>query len=245
MTLSEIQIAFSRFLRGKADFPLDEIAPAGTLTPAASAEVYRTAYTSRLTEALGETFEAVWRVLGDENFFDVCRKYIAGHDSSSPNLSDYGSSFPSFTSESFPDFPFLSDLAHFEWEWKDAFHAPECAFRASDLETDDPGSLILEFVPSFRIFSSPYAILTLWEHREDEAEDGSGIDWAGPEYFYVVRHRFTMMSHRLTAEEFGLVSALCSGTALGPAVEEASMSELEVGTLFRHLVESGAVAGGR
>ena len=47
------------------------IRPAGRLKTAASAlEVYRRAYVARLTEALGDTYEAVWSVLGDDVFFD-------------------------------------------------------------------------------------------------------------------------------------------------------------------------------
>lgn len=242
MKLSEIQTAFSRFLRGKADFPLNEIEPAGTLDADGAVRVYKTAYSARLTEALGETYETIWRVLGDDDFFDICRNFIASHDSVSPNLSDYGREFGSFCAHAFPDFPFLEDLGAFEWEWKNAFHAPDKALRPSDLGRD-PDSLVLDFVPSFRLFWSRFAILTLWEHRTDEDEDGSGLAWETPETFYVVRSNFTMRSHRITPDEYSLLSDLWAGKTLGIAVDQTSLSEVEVAGLFKRLVESGAIAG--
>ena len=44
------------------------IAGGGKLTPAEAVGVYRNGYPARLSEALGETFEACWRMLGDMNF---------------------------------------------------------------------------------------------------------------------------------------------------------------------------------
>ncbi len=52
---------------------LKEIVPGGSLSAKAALDVYRTGHIVRLTEALGETFEAVWWVAGDTHFFRLQR----------------------------------------------------------------------------------------------------------------------------------------------------------------------------
>src|SRR4051812_47348056 len=88
----------------------------GKLTPAEAVGVYRDGYPARMTEALGETFEACWRVLGDEDFLEACRIYSRAAPSVSHNLSDYGGSFPEFLDDRFKkQAPFIKDLAVLEW----------------------------------------------------------------------------------------------------------------------------------
>ncbi|MFX5734457.1 DNA-binding domain-containing protein, partial [Acinetobacter baumannii] len=85
---------------------------------------YRRGYRARLTEALGETYEAVWRVLGDEEFFSATRSFIAEEPSRSYNLSDYGQRFPDFLSARYQqEAGFLGHLAHLEWAFKSCFHS--------------------------------------------------------------------------------------------------------------------------
>ena len=92
----------------------------------AAVGVYRTGHIVRLTEALGETFEAVWWVAGDEHYFQLAKEFLLAHPSASYNLSDFGISFPNFLDkrQPFSDLPFLADLARFEWLFKEVFHLP-------------------------------------------------------------------------------------------------------------------------
>ena len=53
-------------------------------------------------------------VVGDGDFFALCREYIAGHRSSSYNLSDYGRELPAFLAEKNGLPEFLGELAAFE-----------------------------------------------------------------------------------------------------------------------------------
>ena len=55
---------------------LNGIIPGGNLSTQEALEVYLNGYPARLTDALGQVYEAVWPVLGDEEFFRVCREYI-------------------------------------------------------------------------------------------------------------------------------------------------------------------------
>ncbi|MDO8494631.1 MAG: DNA-binding domain-containing protein [Deltaproteobacteria bacterium] len=152
MRLADFQKRFVRsVLRSKSDPALAKtIRPGGTLPgPAAVLKVHREGYFARLTEQLGETYEAVWSVLGDQKFFQLCREYIRKHPSIFYNLSDYGAEFPLFLEKQkeAKKFPFLPDLALFEWGFKEVFHGAEPL-----------------------VFTSEYQILPIWRRRAEKEQ---------------------------------------------------------------------------
>jgi hypothetical protein len=79
--------------RDEAADVLAAIVPGGTLDAAGALEVYRRGYRARLTEQLGETYPSVWRVVADDDFFELCRAYIAAHPSASYTCRITGASF--------------------------------------------------------------------------------------------------------------------------------------------------------
>src|SRR5688572_29447575 len=86
MNLTALQKAFAKAVYLSKKNPeelLHEIIPGGSLDVKGALGVYQNGYPARLTEQLGETFEAVWWVLGDEDFLTVCRTYIAENGSQS------------------------------------------------------------------------------------------------------------------------------------------------------------------
>ncbi len=126
MSTFEFQKLFSRAFKTGTDLNEFDFTPAGSLQPKEALEVYRQGYPARLFEALGETYETLWKVLGDEDFEALCLDYISLHPSSSPNLTDYGEDFSKYLlqkKEIFEESVLLSDLAHFEWEFKECFHS--------------------------------------------------------------------------------------------------------------------------
>ena len=131
---------------------------AGTLKMQEAVEVYSSGYPARLFEVLGETFETVWKVLGDEDFQFLCIAYIEGHPSRSRNLSDYGESFSDFIEGHLPqEVPrgLLADLARFEWAFKECFHSPyENAAEIPDLRNSEPENLqftVMKSVMAIRV----------------------------------------------------------------------------------------------
>jgi hypothetical protein len=101
-----------------------EAEPAGQLELGQAVEVYREAYLARLTEALGDTFESVWTVLGDKKFYQISEEYILNFGSNSYNLGDFGEQFWDLLAKHHlsKPFPFLVDLARLEWCYKEVFH---------------------------------------------------------------------------------------------------------------------------
>ena len=100
MSDSPLEALQRRFVRSVTFMTDPELVAAvtggGKLSAAEAVDVYRGGYPARLTDALGETYETCWRVLGDEGFFAAAQTYISRHPSRSHNLSDYGEAFPEF-----------------------------------------------------------------------------------------------------------------------------------------------------
>lgn len=227
LTLSQFQHLFVRTsLRGEDDQIepkiLQGIAAGGSLTPATSLEVYRRGHIVRLTEALGETFEAVWWISGDSDFFRLARQFVLMHPSSSYNLSGYGQTFPQFLEDvcPFPDFPFLPDLARFEWLFKQVFHKPQHEhlppghFQHVGLS----GGIRFTFGPSVHLFRSPYSVYEVWKLRGTDQELLPEPDWNIPQRLVCYKHQQQVYVKHLSQPEYSLLERLLSGSSIEEAL---------------------------
>lgn len=76
-------------------------------------------------EALGETFNTVAALVGEEFFSALAAAHAEKHPPQSMNLNDYGDEFPAFIA-SFPhtqSLPYLADVARFDAAWHQSFFA--------------------------------------------------------------------------------------------------------------------------
>lgn len=222
-----------------------EVLGGGRLAAEDAVAVYRRGYPARLSEALGETYKRVWRVLGDDDWFAACAAFIPTERSVSGNLSDYGGGFPQFL-ESWSGAahaPFLGDLARLEWTFKELFHAP----RHEGLE---PAELARSAGPRTRfLFGAATALLTLG-HRVHaiwtrELEDETPLDpgsWRGSEDLFLFKKDGRVFSRPLTPPETAALTGLRAGRTLEEALSGAEGLEADaVSALFKDLAESRAV----
>ena len=250
MPSSALERLQRRFVRSitfapDADFAAS-IAGGGRLTPASAVEVYRRAYPARLTEALGETFEACWRVLGDDGFFDACRSYIARFPSLSHNLADYGAGFPDHL-RSRPESeyaPFLGDLARFEWEFKELFHrAPHAGLSAAELAERTKESSVLRFGAAATLLRFEHRVYGIWSRdREDESSLGPS-DWEGSERVLLYKNGGSeVFGKSLGGPEYAALFALMAGAPLGEALAGADgLDEDGVSKMFGFLAGSALI----
>ena len=169
LPLRDIQSSFSRMIcnqQNEAEF-IESIVPGGSLSKEEAIDVYKRAYKARFTDVLGETFESVWWVLGDAHFFEIAHEYIYTHREFVYNLSEYGKTFPEFLSKNpvLKTYPFLSDLTSFEWTFKELFHEEDAGGINPENMMDSAldGSIILRFKKAYRLFSSDYDVVSIWD----------------------------------------------------------------------------------
>lgn len=233
----------SSLLSGRWTKELDpEILPAGTLDSFSALNVYSIGYDARLTEALGETYETVWRVLGDETFFEACREFIKSNDSKSYNLSDYGKEFTSFLDASFSEIPFLHELAEFERIVAFLFHLPPVF--AVDLTEKilgkRPEDLRFVFSESCIFLRNEFSVSELWKNRNREFQDLSKVK--EKEYLLLGKKGEELKIESLKESEWILGRKLKEGKTLLEALNESEFLPSDPG--FVSVFVSKLVQGG-
>jgi hypothetical protein len=169
-------------ITGQGPLPAD-FRPAGKLSLETAFAVYRNGYASRLSEALGDIYEVVWKVLGDETFFEVAGTFLRQTPSESHNLGDYSEHFATYIEAHSVtrDFPFLPDLARMAWLHKVVFNA------ANEIGRNDQQMLALlseegataKFVRGFALFKSEFCVYDLWKCLKENLQTSSA--WRIPQ----------------------------------------------------------------
>ncbi len=228
-----------------------QIVPAGTLSVGAALDVYRNGYVVRLCEQLGETYEALWWCLGDEDFFSLCRRFIGQHRSHSHNLSDYGGEFAALVggSEYAESWPFLADLARFEWSFKELFHQREHAHAGAAWLASHPrlSDAPLRFGEACLLFRSDFSIHEIWKARHSACASELP-DWRGAQWLLAYKLGAAIYIEELDEASFAILSLLRGGSSIDEALSSASESFPDFGEnaaaeLFARVLKSGIVSG--
>jgi hypothetical protein len=206
-------------------------------------EVYRRAYPARMSEALGETYEACWRALGDEDFLAACAEYARRSPSRSHDLGDYGRTFPSFLSRRFGEIaPWIADLGRLCWEFARLFHEKtQRGLSAAELAASIRPSSRLRLVASRRRLSLRHSVHGIWSRDRCDDTPIRREEWAGPQRLLLYKPGGDDIYVRvLTRAEDACLSALEAGAALGEAAGKLSADQAR--GFFEFLGGRGLVA---
>lgn len=241
MLESHIQGSTRKTTVDLADVQMDSslvssISPGGTLSATDSVDVYSRAYLLRLTETLGEVYETVWRLLGDETFFETAADYISKNPSHSHNLSHYGATFPDFLRHRFFDTGLLTDLALFEWKFAELFHKKEeTGLEPTELAELTPASGI-EFVDSLFFVDACGPAYSLWKVREHP--EPPEIDLAEREAIIACKKNGQIFIRESTSGEVQLATLLTMGKTVEAALAESAITPSEVEGFFSFIAQS-------
>lgn len=255
LTLKDYQQLFSQAaLEGdqSESYPrlLETLTPGGTLTGPDAIGVYANGVTVRLTEALGETFEAVWWVCGDEDFFALTKHFIQAQPSTTYNLSKYGKEFPEFLDEvsPFPDLPFLGDLARYEWLFKELFHTGQHESVSPDSiqSLTEDATIRFRFGHAVRLFASRYAIYDLWKLRGTAHEGEPPAEWDHPQFLLLYKKDRQIYINEVGEAEFSVLNALGEGQSIETALHSATeahpiFSQEHISQLFQMVFHTGII----
>lgn len=243
--LSILQQQLTKSAIGAADPALvGQVRGGGELTSAEAVAVYREGYAARMTEALGETFEACWRVLGDEEFLEACKEYCRSVPSKSHNLSDYGFSFPIFLLNRFrAQAPFIGDLARLEWAYKELFHAaPHTALTAEQLSVAVKENSVLIFGSAVKSLSFDFSVVDIWRRDRSDATPLSRSDWEGPQDALLYKSGGTQVFSRiLAAPEASVVNLILNGISLDNTLASSSLDESAARNFFSFISQAGLI----
>lgn len=212
---------------------LDQIIPVAKLTTEGVLNVYRNDYTARLTEAIGETFETTWAVLGDRDFLNLCREFIEKRPSTFRELGEYSRGFAAFVkSLSNIDYPFLSDLLDFELAFWNLFHLKNEGTKVSlDLSLNELLECSFVFTKNIKLFKWDYKIFELWKHRKvglSELEE----DIYQKQNLILFKTSSFVEAFELSEVQISIFEKLLVGQNLNDILEQVDVNPQEISDLF-------------
>lgn len=200
---------------------LEQIEPISQLSSEACLQIYSRGYLARLTESLGDTFEATWWVLGDEDFFQITRDYILNHRSNYFDLSDYGEGFPDFLLRTTQanEIPFLVDLAKFEWLFKKTFHSANIGPVDPSFYNQITEDTSLAASDSATLFSSSYSIYELWQLRSQPIELAYELNMNSPNFLLIYKKESQIYIKNLDSKQWVLLNQLFQGETIEKSLQ--------------------------
>jgi hypothetical protein len=202
------------------------------------------------TDALASRFPVCRALVGDELFQAMAASFMKQSPVRSPVLTPYEDAFCDFigTFPSARSVPYLADVARLESALFSASHAE----HTPPLTVDELASLApcrwdqmrVELLPSVRIVTSRYAIVSVWEAHV-RGRSPFAIDSSVPEDALVARPDLEAEIHRLHPGGALFVSKLLGDATLGAAASAAARADrrFDLITSLSGLFRSRVVVG--
>jgi hypothetical protein len=222
---------------------LQQIVPVGKLSKSQVLDVYRGDYVARLTGALGENFEALWAVLGDKEFFKLCKLYLEAHPSQASDLGEVGHHLPTFLKANGYEesYPFILDLVNFEIEFWKTFHSMKNS--QDSLVKPSLENLIhakINFRDDLKLFNWNFKIKDIWSYREKGFASVTD-DFNQEQSILMFRNENNVMLLELLSSQMKLIKNLKEGKSLSEALEDVEIEVDEIQQLFSQLELHGLI----
>jgi hypothetical protein len=185
-----------------------------------------------LVRALAARYPVVRRLIGDDSFLDVARRFVAKQPPRLPIVQHFGETFPHYLRSlgEAASFDYVADIAELEAARAHAYHsadAPSLDARALSflsMARFNECGLILH--PSVVLVASRFPIVTIW--RANQKDEGSGIlDRWRPEAALIARPFLDVDVLLLPAGGHMFMNALLHGWTIGAAAASARDDDQE------------------
>ncbi|WP_426100494.1 DUF692 family multinuclear iron-containing protein [Massilia sp. TSP1-1-2] len=189
--------------------------------------LYRGNLTATWNKVLCAAFPIVRALVGDDFFTALARAYGLAHPSDNADLHHFGASFADFLAlfEHVADYPYLPDMARFEWLLHRAHYAPDgAALSAAALSALSPQEFEdarFALHPACALFASSWAIAQLWQAHQADSGAVFPQAMATPCTAAIVRPAWKTTAVALTAASHAALLALASGRTMGEALDAA------------------------
>ncbi|MET3134778.1 hypothetical protein AAKU55_005080 [Oxalobacteraceae bacterium GrIS 1.11] len=212
------QPAIAAAVRGQSGLPAD-----------ARLAIYYNAYRCRMREALSEAFDKTWSYVGDEMFAELAQDYLDAQPSHYRNLRWFGAGFADHAAQALPDYPFIAELARFEWALGLAFDAVDAAaVGLADLAQVAPeawGELVFGLHPSVQLVSMDWNTVALWKALGEQQAPPEAAAAPQAQCWLVWRSELQPHFRSLDALEAQALEALGRGASFGGVCEAAAAAD--------------------
>ena len=189
--------------------------------------LYRGNLTVTWDKVLSAAYPVIRQLVGAEFFSALSRAYGMANPSTDGDLNHFGAGFATFLAhfEHVAQYPYLADMARFEWTLHRNHFAPDGAvLTAAQLAAHDPLGLEqarIRLHPACSLFASPWAIVPLWQAHQPGSGVGFPQDMAEPSFGAIARARWKSEVAAIPASAHAALAALASGERFGAALDAA------------------------
>lgn len=234
--------------------PRTHQAPACALFPARDAirrepDVAPTAYrTVDAVDLLVQRFPVVRRMVGDESFSSMARRYMFSALARASIRSNYGDTFPQFLRSLGTAAPleYVADIAELEMVCGKARRStdarPMSMRDVASLRIGQLKELCAVVHPSVFLVSSRFPIVTIWENNRGDAGPRMVERWMA-ESALVARPHLDVEVRRLSRGGHAFIGALSQGETVSSAVEAGRLvaPDFDVGANLTLLLDANIV----
>lgn len=157
---------------GSASLPLQR----GSIDRERQLGVYSNAYQLRLTEALRGNYEALYKLLGDDDFNAMSRRFIRAHPPDTASIRWFGGDLADFLGKTAPfsEVPAIAELTRFEWALRHTVDAADGEEpTVEDLQRISPsewGDLVFNLHPSVTVLEFHWNTPQIWQALHDDLD---------------------------------------------------------------------------
>ena len=199
------------------------------LEAVARLDIYANMYFYRLLDVLKDDYPTLVAVVGGVGFHNLVTDYLLRHFPTHPSLRYAGAHLPSFLAhhQLAEQYPFVAELAAFEWALVDSFDAPD----APNLSREQLLTVPSAAWPGLRFTLDPSVRLQAarWEVHQVRQQVDAGDTAAAPlrssVWVRIWRQGHTVRYRSVGAGEWHALSALAKGESLGAACAAAEEAE--------------------
>jgi hypothetical protein len=203
-----------------------------------------------LIRALAARYPVVRRLIGDDSFLEVARRFVAMQLPQLPIVRHFGETFPQYL-RSLGDaasFEYVADIAELEAARASAYHSADArpldarAFSLLSTARCNEYGLILH--PSAALVASRFPIVTIWRANQTDANSGILDQWRA-EAALIVRPFLDVDVLLLPAGGHIFITALSTGSTIAEAAASATADDpgFNLAASLTMLVEANTIVG--
>ena len=234
MKLKELQTNFADHLYNKNNKICAVISPS-KISPENRLQVYRNNVFGNFDGVLESIFEVTKKIIGEEEFEKLAKKYHQKYYSQSGDLNDYGEFFPKVFSTKI-----LKELAELEWLFHRSYFAPDRTKidlkKLQNLNEEKFFKLKFKLHPSCHLLASNYPIYRIWKNHKKKT--------GKKEFILIERALDNCQIHNLSEVEFQFLKQIEEGKNIYKIYQKMAKQnhQFDIGTLINKYVSIGILS---
>ena len=251
MKLEELQRQFAnQIYNPKQDKIFNEIIPS-KVAIADRLEIYRNNVFGNFDSVLEIIYPITKKIVGENYFDNLCKKYHKQHPSKSGNLDDYGKYFYKLINDlkSEHKLPYLKDVAKIEWQCHFAYFTKDVAGfeveKFQNLKEKELFKVRFKLHPSSYLLASKHPIYSVWKFSESDKKQKLNLGKLKNEWVLIERANWKTNVLELSEPEFLFLKHIKKGQNLYQIYQDLNKKypNFDIGSLINKYISNGVISG--